>query len=93
MELYLKPVERLPLNTCVVEESPVAGVDMLWFPRERACWICGGPTCWVELNFQAWTCPVGCVDEAWSWYFEANRQATRKYGPWEKGLDRPPTSE
>lgn len=37
-----------------------------------ACWVCGRPTLWVELNFEAYLCPGKCTDLKWEEYAVIN---------------------
>lgn len=69
----LKPTDKLPTFCMAVESTP--GEDNMWIPTPAPCCICGEPTCWLELNFEAFVCAGVCQELAWQRYWEANRVA------------------
>lgn len=34
------------------------------------CWMCGTPTPYIEVNFEAYTCSEECWDAAWARYHQ-----------------------
>jgi hypothetical protein len=80
LQLQIRQPDHVSPNMCVELEHPDHR-DSMWFMTEKPCWICGKPTTWVELNFQAWVCTGACTDEAWRRYWEADREIDRLYGP------------
>jgi len=46
------------------------------------CWICGEPTSWLEVSFEAPICSEECDDKAWKQYSNACTESYRKYTKW-----------
>lgn len=55
--------------------------DVLKGDSFKVCTVCGAPTSWMEMNFQAYVCSEECCEDLWQDYVAAYNYATKKYGP------------
>jgi endogenous inhibitor of DNA gyrase (YacG/DUF329 family) len=56
--------------------ADLAEEPIIWSDREAPCTICGEPTHWIEVNFEARSCSKRCTSIEWANFERANREST-----------------